>query len=127
MTFQSEKKCTFCAELIRANAVICRFCNRAVAESKACTACFEPIRLEAKKCRFCLKDQPEIPIPEKHPPVTGIVPSSLSSFGFQTPPYTPVYKPIEPNKLPEQCQSERDFEDWQKRRTNAIKYGAQDD
>ena len=124
MAFQSEKKCPFCAEIVRAAAIICRFCNRAIVSAKPCSFCQESIREEAKKCRFCCLDQPEPKVKVKeHPPVTGIVPSSLTSFGFQTPPYTPVYTPIEPSKTPEQCQAQQEFEQWRKKRTDAITHG----
>lgn len=122
MAFQSDKKCPYCAETIRALAEICRFCNRTVMNAKLCTSCCEPLRQTAMICRFCKQEQPATSLPVKEEPaVTGIAPGH--TFGFQIPPHNPVYTPIEPKKLPEQCQAEKEFQDWQKQRRDAITYG----
>ena len=54
--------------------------------------------------------------------VNGITPV-VSSFGFQIPVHNPIYNPIEPKKLPEQCLAQKEFESWRKRRKDAIAYG----
>ncbi|MBS1954439.1 MAG: hypothetical protein JST89_09635 [Cyanobacteria bacterium SZAS-4] len=122
MAFQSDKKCPYCAETIRALAEICRFCNRTVMNAKLCIACCEPLRPTALICRFCKQEQPATSVPAKEEPaVTGIAPGL--TFGFQIPAHNPVYTPIEPKKLPEQCQAEKEFQNWQKQRRDAITYG----
>jgi len=123
MAFESDKKCPYCAETIRAAAEICRFCNRTVINAKLCTFCCEPLRPSALRCRFCKQDQPEIQVPVKEEPAVNVIAPVAPSFGFQLPVHNPVYNPIEPKKLPEQCLAEQEFESWQKRRKDAIAYG----
>lgn len=122
MAFQSDKKCPYCAETIRALAEICRFCNRTVMNAKLCTSCCEPLRQTALRCRFCKQEQVANELPVKEAPaVTGIAPGL--TFGFQLPIHNPTFAPIEPKKLPEQCQAEKEFQDWQNQRRDAITYG----
>ncbi len=126
MPFQTDKKCPYCAETIRGAAEICRFCNRTVMHAKLCTFCCEPLRQAAKRCCFCQQDQKSVPAKEdpakEEPAVNGIAPF-IPSFGFQIPVHNPVYNPIEPKKLPEQCQAEKEFQNWQKQRRDAIAHG----
>jgi hypothetical protein len=124
MTFQTDKKCPYCAETIRSAAEICRFCNRTVSNAKPCTSCCEPIRKTAMRCCFCFQDQSKLPgdwvaDEAKETVVTTVMPS----FGFQLPVHNPTYTPIEPKKLPEQCLAEEEFRKWQKQRRDAIAYG----
>ncbi len=121
MAFQSDKKCPYCAETIRPLAEICRFCNRTFMNAKLCTFCCEPMRQTALRCRFCKHDQEPMPVKEE-PAVNGIAPI-VQNFGFQIPVHNPVYTPIEPKKLPEQCQAEQEFQNWQQQRRNAIAHG----
>src|SRR5882757_1284534 len=123
MAFQSDKKCPYCAEAIRGAAEICRFCNRTVMDAKICTHCCEPLRQSALRCRFCKHDQIAQPLHEKEEPAVEVIAPVVPSFGFQMPVHNPVYNPIEPKKLPEQCVAQEEFENWQKQRKDAITYG----
>lgn len=123
MSFTTDKKCPYCAENIQSAAEICRFCNRTVLNAKLCNFCCEPLRQTAKRCRFCLKDQPTAPIAEEESPAANVIAPVMPTFGFQIPIHNPVYTPIEPKKLPEQCLAEEEFQKWQKRRRDAIAYG----
>lgn len=123
MTFQTDKKCPYCAETIRSAAEICRFCNRAVLNAKLCSACCEPVRQTARRCRFCQQDQVQMPGWMEETPKSNVVTTLTPSFGFQLPVHTPTYTPVEPKKLPEQCLAEEEFQKWQKQRRDAIAYG----
>ncbi|CAN5734438.1 hypothetical protein BH10CYA1_BH10CYA1_34080 [soil metagenome] len=127
MPFQTDKKCPYCAESIRGAAEICRFCNRTVINAKLCTFCCEPLRQAAMRCRFCQHNQVVTAVPEKEEPAVSVIAPFIPSFGFQMPVHNPVYNPIEPKKLPEQCQAEQEFQNWQSQRKDAIAYGDNDE
>jgi hypothetical protein len=124
MTFQTEKKCPYCAETIRSAAEICRFCNRTVANAKPCTYCCEPLRSSATRCRFCQKDQGAISPWSADEPAVPCTTTVMPSYGFQLPVHNPVYTPIEPRKVPEQCLAEEEFKQWQQKRRDDITHGA---
>lgn len=126
MAFQTDKKCPYCAETIKGAAEICRFCNRTVMNAKLCVFCCEPLRQTAMRCRFCQQPQVAIPVFEKEPAANVTAPL-IPSFGFQLPIHNPAYVPIEPKKMPEQCQAEKEFQDWQNKRRDAITYGDKDE
>lgn len=50
-----SRDCPNCAEIVKSNAVMCRFCGLGLSleHYKKCSVCAEMIRQEATKCRFC--------------------------------------------------------------------------
>ncbi|MDX2107755.1 MAG: hypothetical protein SFY67_15240 [Candidatus Melainabacteria bacterium] len=52
---EESMECPHCAEIIRRNALACRFCNYGLSDEhyRNCAACDERIRIQAKLCRFC--------------------------------------------------------------------------
>lgn len=52
---EESMECPHCAEIIRKNALACRFCNYGLSDEhyRNCSACDERIRIQAKVCRFC--------------------------------------------------------------------------
>ena len=57
---EAYKRCPACAELIKNEARVCRFCHHDFEgygeAKKRCPACAEPVRFEAKVCPFCKYD-----------------------------------------------------------------------
>lgn len=72
-------KCPHCAEVIKQEATMCRFCQRGLSLThfKKCGFCKEMVRIKATYCRFCSHDLSEPP--PKHGPFNGApVPRSPS-------------------------------------------------
>lgn len=66
---RQTRKCPDCAEEIKANAIMCRFCHRGLSEEhfKKCIFCAEMVRAKAKKCPFCQSDLTEPGQPPRPP------------------------------------------------------------
>ena len=54
---EKKKTCPQCAELVKFEAKICRFCNYTFI--KQCPYCTEEIKSEASVCRYCGREQPD--------------------------------------------------------------------
>lgn len=71
--------CPNCAEAIRANAIICRFCQSglSLAHFRKCPKCAEMVRRKASRCRFCQSNIADLQGGE--PPQEAPVPRSPQS------------------------------------------------
>jgi len=45
--------CPYCAEIISAGALVCKWCDRLLQDDRPCPFCREPILTTALKCRYC--------------------------------------------------------------------------
>jgi len=56
-------KCPNCAESIKGDAIVCRFCQRGLSPKhfKKCPFCAEMVRHAAQKCRYCQSSLSEPP------------------------------------------------------------------
>ncbi len=62
--------CPFCAEKIRQDAIMCRFCHKGLSlrHYRHCPFCYEMVRINARKCRYCKMSIFDPPSPPGRPP-----------------------------------------------------------
>ena len=53
MTEERSQICPYCAETVKAGALVCRWCGRLLQDDRPCPFCGEPILNTAMKCRYC--------------------------------------------------------------------------
>jgi RNA polymerase subunit RPABC4/transcription elongation factor Spt4 len=49
----NTKKCPFCFEEVKEDALKCKHCHSDLIHTKKCTHCSEIIKKEAEKCKYC--------------------------------------------------------------------------
>ena len=80
--------CPYCAETVKAGALVCKWCGRLLQDDRPCPFCGEPILATAVKCRYCgsavtekalarLKPKPEA---QRHPVEMTIHSSPIGAF-----------------------------------------------
>ncbi len=84
--FGDSIECPNCAELIKQNAIACRFCNYGLSNDhyRNCSSCDERIKIQAKLCRFCGSvgnKGPRVKVPEQVP--SGVYGSSVKQQVFE--------------------------------------------
>lgn len=53
MVEEQAQICPYCAETVKAGALVCKWCGRLLQDDWPCPFCGEPILLSAMKCRYC--------------------------------------------------------------------------